>query len=300
MEFRQLRYFVAVADEGNISRAAGKIFLTQPALSRQIQALEAEIGRPLLERQAHTIRLTPAGEVLASEGRALLAVTETLVARVRAAGGIRLRVGYAPSLAAGLLPVALAAFTRRHPGAQVELADLATAEMLAGLREKSLDLAILARRDGEWPGLRWVPLLRSPWRLAVPARHPLAGRRQVPPSALADETLVGFDRRGYPEYWQRVNAWLRKHQLRPRRAGEYDGGDSLLSAVAAGLGVALVTARVAEEFPRRAKYLTLAHPPPPLCVAAVFRAAEAKAQPVREFAAELRMAGTAREGGRDA
>lgn len=300
MELRQLRYFVAVAGEGNISRAAEKIFLTQPALSRQMQALEAEIGRPLLERQANAIRLTPAGEVLAREGRALLEAAEALVARVRAAGGFRLRVGYAPSLAAGLLPVALAAFTRRHPEAQVELADLATAEMLAGLREESLDLAILARREGQWPGLRWVPLLRSPWRLAVPARHPLAGRRRVPPTALAGETLVGFDRRGYPEYWQRVDAWLREHRLRPRRAGEYDGGESLLSAVAAGLGVALVTARVAEEFPRRAKYLALAHPPPPLCVAAAFRTAEALAQPVREFVAELRLAATARDGGRDA
>lgn len=299
MELRQLRYFVAVAEEGNISRAAGKIFLTQPALSRQIRALEMEVGRPLLERRANTIRLTAAGEALAREGRELLAAAEALVARVREADGVRLRVGYAPSLAAGLLPVALAAFTRRHPQAQVELADLTTAEMLAGLREESLDLAILARREGQWPGVRWVPLLRSPWRLAVSARHPLAGWRRVSPSALAGETLVGFDRRGYPEYWQRVDAWLREHRLRPRRAGEYDGGDSLLSAVAAGVGVALVTARVAEEYPRRAKYLALAHPPPPLCVAVAFRAAEMHAQPVREFVAELRMAAMSRDGGRD-
>jgi LysR family transcriptional regulator, benzoate and cis,cis-muconate-responsive activator of ben and cat genes len=72
MELRQLRYFVAVAEEANISRAAKKIFLTQPALSRQIKALEEEIGQCLLERQAHSIRLTPVGEALLREGRELL------------------------------------------------------------------------------------------------------------------------------------------------------------------------------------------------------------------------------------
>src|SRR5512136_2637552 len=119
MELRQLRYFVAVAEEGNISRAAKKIFLTQPALSRQIKALEDEIGQCLLERQAHSIRLTPAGETLLREARELLRHAEQVLERTRAAGrGLRLRVGYAPSLAAGILSVAVQNFTQRHPNAQ--------------------------------------------------------------------------------------------------------------------------------------------------------------------------------------
>src|SRR6266436_9176019 len=103
MELRQLRYFVAVAETGNISRAAKKIFLTQPALSRQIKALEHEIGQCLLERQAHSIRLTPAGEALLREARELFQHADQMLERVRSAGGLRLRVGYAPSLAAGML-----------------------------------------------------------------------------------------------------------------------------------------------------------------------------------------------------
>ncbi len=100
MELRQLRYFVAVAEEGNISRAAKRIFLTQPALSRQIKALEDEIGQCLLERQAHSIRLTPAGETLLREAGDLLQQAEQMLERVRGAGrGPRLRIGYAPSLA---------------------------------------------------------------------------------------------------------------------------------------------------------------------------------------------------------
>src|SRR6188474_1004120 len=104
MELRQLRYFVAVAEEANISRAAQKIFLTQPALSRQIKALEEEIGQCLLKREAHSIRLTSAGEMLLREARALLQRADEMRERIRTASqSVRLRVGYAPSLASGLL-----------------------------------------------------------------------------------------------------------------------------------------------------------------------------------------------------
>ena len=94
MELRQLRYFIAAAEEGNISRAAQKIFLTQSALSRQIKALEEEIGQCLLERQAHSIRLTPAGETLLHAARELLQHADAVLEKVRAAGReLRLRVG---------------------------------------------------------------------------------------------------------------------------------------------------------------------------------------------------------------
>src|ERR1041384_438101 len=84
VELRQLRYFVAVAETGNISRAAQKLFLTQPALSRQIKVLENEIGQCLLERQAHSIRLTPVGEALLREARELLQHADAMLERVRA------------------------------------------------------------------------------------------------------------------------------------------------------------------------------------------------------------------------
>src|SRR3954464_11470066 len=114
MELRQLRYFVAVAETANISRAAQKIFLTQPALSRQIKALEEEIGQCLLERQAHSIRLTSAGEIFLREARDLLQHADQLVERVRMTGkAVRLRVGYAPSLASGLLSEAVANFAQK-------------------------------------------------------------------------------------------------------------------------------------------------------------------------------------------
>src|SRR5437763_1250031 len=143
MELRQLRYFVTVAEEGNISRAAQKVFLTQPALSRQIKTLEEAIGQRLLDREAHSIRLTPAGQTLLREARELLRHADITVERVRAMGDrIRLRVGYAPSLAMDILSVAVEIFTHKHPAARVEMLDLSTNEMRAGLENFELDLVV--------------------------------------------------------------------------------------------------------------------------------------------------------------
>src|SRR5262245_50586299 len=179
MELRQLRYFVAVAETGNISRAAQKIFLTQPALSRQIKALEEEIGQCLLERQAHSIRLTPAGEALLLEAGQLLQQADQAMERVRAAGqGTRLRIGYAPSLAAGILSTAVQVFTQSHGNARVELFDLSTKEMLAGLEGGKLDVALTVGPENDTRGLKWTRLVRAPWQLAVNLNHPLARRAQ--------------------------------------------------------------------------------------------------------------------------
>jgi DNA-binding transcriptional LysR family regulator len=130
-------------------------FLTQPALSRQIKALESEIGQCLLERQAHSIRLTPAGETLLREARELFQRADQMLERVRSAGqGVRLRVGYAPSLASGLLSAAVENFAQKHPQARVELLDLSTKEMLAGLENDTLDVALTVGPERDGHGLK--------------------------------------------------------------------------------------------------------------------------------------------------
>lgn len=291
MELRQLRFFLAVAETGNISRAAQRIFLSQPALSRQIKALEEEIGQCLLERQAHSIQLTPVGESLVREARALLLHADEVLARVRTSRpGVRLRVGYAPSLASGLLSAAVESFTQTHPGARVELFDLSTAEMLAGLEGDKLDVIVTVARENETRGLQWTPLVRSPWRLAVNRKHPLAHRQHVTPAEVAAQPLLVFCQRDYPEYWDTITTWLRAHRQRPRIVGEYDGAESLMAAVEAGQGLALVTARTAHLFPSRVGLRTLSAPPPPLCIAAAHRASRADDKPLAVFLAELRAA----------
>ena len=291
MELRQLRHFVAVAETGNISRAAQKIFLTQPALSRQIKALEDEIGQCLLERQAHSIRLTPAGEALLTEARELLQRADAMLARVRAAGqSVRLRVGYAPSLATGLLSGAVENFAQKHPTARVELFDLSTKEMLAGLESDTLDVALTVGQKRDGHGLKWTPLVRVSWQLAVNRQHPLARRSRVSAAEIASEPLLVFCQRDYPEYWHTITGWLREHRQRPAIAGEYDGVDSLLAAVESGLGVAIVTTSTARLIPKRVRLKTLSAAPNPACIAAGHRASRANEKPLAVFIEELRHA----------
>jgi DNA-binding transcriptional LysR family regulator len=294
MELRQLRYFVAVAETGNISRAAQKMFLTQPALSRQVKALEDAIGQRLLVRQAHSVRLTPAGETLQREARELFQHADLMLQRVRAAGhGVRLRVGYAPSFACGPLSVAVENFVQKHPKVHVELFDLSTKEMLAGLENDTLDVALTVGLNRDSHGLKWAPLVRVPWQLAVSRNHPLARRSRVTPADVAREPLLVFSQRDYPEYWAIIAGWLREHQQRPTIVGEYDGVSSLMAAVESGLGIAIVTTGTGRLVPKRIRLKALSAAPKPLCIAAGHRATRTGERPFAVFIEELRYAAEA-------
>ena len=133
MDLRHLKHFLEVGVAGSITAAAKKLRLTQPALSRQIKALEEELDTALLERGAHSIQLTPVGEVLMTEARKLVKFADAMVEKVKAtATGEPLRVGYAPSLAGEFLSVAIERFTQFHPRVRVSLSDWSSAEMRAG------------------------------------------------------------------------------------------------------------------------------------------------------------------------
>jgi DNA-binding transcriptional LysR family regulator len=289
MELRQLRYFVTVADERNISRAAQKIFLTQPALSRQMKALEEEVGLPLFDRKANSIRLTPAGEVLLAEAREVLARADLALERVRSSdAGPHLRVGYAPSLAAGFLPAAVASFTQAHPRARVELSDLSSVEAMAGLDDGSLDVIITVAPSTNLRGHAVTALYREPWKVAMCRTHPLARRASVTVADLAATALVAYCRRGYPEYRDAVEAWFRGRRVRVKFAGEYDGAESLMAAVEAGLGAALVTGRMARLYPNRVVLKPLEDAAEPFCVAAITRADRRQDKVLGVFVEELR------------
>jgi DNA-binding transcriptional LysR family regulator len=243
MELRHLRYFVAVAEEGNISRAAQRLHLTQPALSRQIKALEDEIGLCLLERKANSVQLTEPGQTLLREGREVLARADLALERVQAsAAPTHLRVGYAPSLTFGLLPVAIERFTQIHPRVRVELWDLSSTQLLEGLAKGTLDLIVTAIPDNA-KGVTWTQLQQHQIRLAVNKNHPLAKEKVITPAQLHNQRLLLFCQNEYPEYWQRTHQWFRSEGIDAKVAGQYDGITSLIAAVEAGLGAALVSER---------------------------------------------------------
>ena len=167
---------------------------------------------------------------------------------------------------------------------------LSTAEMLTGLDNRTLDVVVTVRRGGVARGLQWIPLISVPWKLAVNAHNPLADRPRVTPADVAGEQLLVFCRRDYPEYWATIAAWLQKHGCRPVIAGEYDGVESLMAAVEAGLGVAVVTNRTAGLFPGRGRLKPLSPAPSPLAIAAGCRLPTADDKPLAVFIAELRKA----------
>jgi DNA-binding transcriptional LysR family regulator len=290
MELRQLRSFIAVAEDGVISRAAQRLHLTQSALSRQIKALEEDLGVTLLERSAHSVKLTQEGEVLLKEGRGVLERADAAVTKVRAAGkAVLLRVGYAPTLTAGILPLAISAFTQKHPRVRVELLDLSSTEMRTGLDQGSLDVVMTVKPAKLDEAIHWESLLQEAWCVAMSPNHPLNAKKSISPAQLDGARMVLFSQQEYPEYWQRVTSWFKGHGMNALIAGEYDGANSLASAIEAGLGVALVVERMACSFPRLS-LKPLKPEPEPVCIAAGVSAARRSDAILQVFVEELKRA----------
>jgi DNA-binding transcriptional LysR family regulator len=274
MELRHLRYFVAVGEEENVSRAALKLHVSQPALSRQIRDLEDELGFLLLTREAKSVRLTDAGRAFLTEARAALQRVEDGIKAARAiangAGG-ELHVGYAPTLTARFLPATLRAFQALSHGVRVKLHDLSTEEMLAGLREGTLQIALVVRLPPAMlRGLQFEELTRDPFYLAVAPKHPLAGHRSVKLVEVAREPLITYSRKDYPEAHENLAALFATQESKPRIAEEHDSVSSLIAAVEAGNGVAIAPQSLACMAGPRLKLIPFSPGLAPLIVGAAW------------------------------
>ena len=274
MELRHLRYFIAVAEEENVSRAALRLHVSQPGLSRQVRDLEEDLGFVLLERSAKSVRLTQAGRTFLIEARAVLERVEEAVKKARAvaAGGHgELHIGYAPSLTARMLPPALRSFQAELPNVSAKLHDLSTEEMLAGLRTGKLQMALLVRpTTAMLRGLRFEELTRDPLRLAVTPIHPLARKRAVTLAEAVREPFIAYSRKEYPEYHEMLASVFAATKRAPRIVEEQDGVSSLIAAVEAGVGVALIPESLACLAGPRLKLMPLSPAPEALIVGAAW------------------------------
>jgi DNA-binding transcriptional LysR family regulator len=292
MELRHLRYFVAVAEEENVSRAALKLHVSQPGLSRQIHDLEDEIGFQLFERSAKSLKLTAAGKTFLTEARAVLQRAEDAVKKARAAiGGTQreIHVGYAPSLTVQILPLALRAFQEQFPGVRVALHDLSSEEMLVQLGEKKLSVALTVRPPGKLPReLNFEELARYEMCVAVAPKHPLAKSKFVSLQQISREPLLAYSRKEYPEYHKMLGKLFAPVGRAPRLAGEHDGITSLIAAVEAGRGFALVPGCVACMAGPRLKLLPLRPALPLIPVGALWRK-ELETELVKKFIAAARV-----------
>jgi DNA-binding transcriptional LysR family regulator len=245
VELRHLRYFVAVAEMENVSRAAmQRLHVSQPALSRQIRDLEDEIGVQLLERTAKSVKLTEAGRAFLNDARAILKQTDDAVGHVRAVAGkgeTELHIGDWPLATGQIMPGLLRAFQQATPGVHVKLHDWPVEKNIASVREGRLQLAIIIPplKSNVLEDLRFEALLTTRVCLAVAASHPLAARRSVSLADAAREPFIALTREEYPRHQEYLDAIFARVPHKLRIIEEHDGWSGIFSAVAAGTGVAL-------------------------------------------------------------
>ncbi|MEO8617095.1 MAG: LysR substrate-binding domain-containing protein [Luteolibacter sp.] len=244
MEFHQLRYFVAAAEELSMSRAAEKVHVSQPALSRQIAMLEDELGVPLFDRIRKRIYLTDAGRFFAGKARQMLCDVELSAQQVREKfGGMRrtLRLGFIGPFLDDLVAPAVREFQQRHLHAKVSLFDLPPSAQIERLRKHELDVAILGNIDDHERGHFTVKLL-SQHRMAVvlPDDHPLAAKKAINLSALKGESWVSLSNVFFPGRREFLMESCGLAGFSPIITAELDSLPLMLAAVATGSGVGLI------------------------------------------------------------
>ena len=286
MELRHLRYFVAVAEEENVSRAASRLHVSQPGVSRQIHDLEDEIGLSLFDRNGKSVRLTAAGKIFFGEARDILERTSEAVkkASLSRAPQAEINVGYAPSHTVEILPRALGVFRDSFPGVHVTLHDLTGEEMLPLLLQKKLDIALTLAPHKLPRELDMKELERDETCVAVGANHPLASSEFVSLKQMASEPVAALTRKEFPLYHKHLEKLFATIGRKPRISSEHDSVTSLMAAVAAGNEFAFLPNSLSGAAGRRLKLLKLRPGLTPWVTVALWRK-EAETEAVKAFIA---------------
>jgi DNA-binding transcriptional LysR family regulator len=243
LDVRRMRVLREVAHRGSFSAAAEALSFTQSAVSQQIAALEREAGTVLVHRSARGVRLTEAGEAVVRHAEAILARLAEAEAELEAIAGLRggrLRIGAFESAASTLMPLAIAAFRRRHPLVELSMTFAEPEDAIPQLRAGDLDVALVVATRGreEEPGIEQVHLLDDPLYVVLPRDHPLAHRRNLRLADLAEDAWIG----GAPdcECHRLISGACAAAGFAPRIAFETDDYGAVQGFVAAGVGVSLI------------------------------------------------------------
>lgn len=240
-----LPYFVAVAEELHFARAARRLGISQPPLSRRVQILEKELGSQLFRRTRHHVLLTEAGEALLRRAKGLINQAEEAIEEVQRlshGAGCRVRVGFVNSTLRSVLPTILREFSTRCPDVQISLDELSTEVQLKRLQAGTIDVGLLRLAPGEDHGLRTAVVRRDPMMAVVPVGHPFARRKSVQLSELRDEPFVTFSRQFVPRLHEQVLQYCEKAGFSPMIAQVAQRTGTIMSLVSTGFGVALVPA----------------------------------------------------------
>ncbi|HVW25589.1 MAG TPA: LysR substrate-binding domain-containing protein [Polyangiaceae bacterium] len=247
MELRHLRYFVAVAEERHFGRAARRLHMAQPPLSRQIQALETELGFPLFQRSRRSVELTPAGAVLLEYTRRLFTDLDRAVHEARRAHAGEtgyISIAYLSSLAYSGLTALLRAFRERLPDVEVTLRELSPAAQLDALKDGNLDVGFV-RGPIDDPSIAHECVRRERLLVALPPDHPMTSKKRLPLSALANESFVMFPRARAAAFFDSLITMCHEAGFSPRIVQQAPQLD-IVSLVAAGYGVAILPESIRE------------------------------------------------------
>jgi DNA-binding transcriptional LysR family regulator len=275
-----------------VSRAADRLYVSQPAISKQLKDLEQELGVALFERTPAGVELTPAGETFLVHARDVLRraalAAESMGAFRGAGGGGRLAIGYLPTTMPAFLAGALGEFAAAHPHAAVELRELSPGEQIEELAAGRLDLAFVGNACPELHGQYTVQAVeRLPFVAALPAAHALAQSPALDLAGLAGESFVGFDERRFPGRNQLICDLCRAAGFTPPLDPRADSLVSALAFVGARRGVALMPADVARLPHPQVVFVPLAGPPVYVESAVVLRPEDGANRLVRAFLALL-------------
>lgn len=288
MELRHLRYFVAVAEQLSFGRAAARLHISQPPLSRQVRALEDELGAPLFVRTKRSVALTPAGAALLPEARRLLREADALKdgARHIAAGEIgTLALGFIALAAYNLVPVVAPEFRRRHPGVKLVLRESTTDVLLAALKQGEIDAGLVLPPVDD-PSLRYVPLFEDALVAALPAGWRGGGTAAISLKSLAAEPFILFPRKVGSGLYDAIVSFCRRSGFSPRIEQEAIQMQTIVSLVAARMGVALVPASLRNMRRAGVVYRPLVERSPTVEIGLAWRTAD-RAPAVQAFVAAV-------------
>lgn len=243
MELRQIKYFIAVAEELHFGRAAERCHIAQPPLSQQIKRLEEELGVTLLERTSRKVSLTPEGAEFLRRCRDIMErLDEAIICIQDMAQGLEghLHVGFIGPAALSMLPKAIRAFRERNPNIRLDFSARSTTEQLPMLRGDRLDIAFVRLFGHNTTGLKTMPFLREPYVLAIPEKHPFRELDRVNIKDLEGEPLIFNQRAAQPALYSSLIGSFHKAGFMPNIVQEVNTEQSTVALVATGLGCAMV------------------------------------------------------------
>ncbi|QJB55115.1 LysR substrate-binding domain-containing protein [Pseudodesulfovibrio sp. zrk46] len=250
MELRQIKYFIAVAEELHFGRAAERCHIAQPPLSQQIKKLEEEVGVKLLERTSRKVALTPEGNEFLRRCRDIMDRIDEAVHCIQdMSKGLegQLHVGFIGPAALSKLPQTIRAFREANPNIRLEFSAKSTTEQLPMLRADRLDIAFVRLFGHDTSGLNTMVFLREPYVLAIPEGHHFTDRKRVDITDLKGEPLIFNQRIAQPALYRSLIGSFHKAGFMPNIVQEVNTEQSTVALVATGLGCALVPASSAGD-----------------------------------------------------